>query len=405
MKTLVVGMGKSGKGAARLLQHLGHEVVGMDQNLQALVGIRPLRKEEGSFDMIVLSPGVPPHCVEVPEGCEIVGEAELAFRYMKNRSVGITGTNGKTSLTLLITHALNIAGVRARALGNVGRSLCEYLINPDSEEVLIVELSSFQLETMTSRALDEGVIINITPDHLDRYHSFEAYAAVKCCLGRLVKGELLVGKEVNRRFQALLPKENLRVLGSDFYLQLKKEEQYLRLLGSDVVECAFAVCKKFGITWEEFEGACRTFRRPEHRLEYVGEVGGVRFYNDSKATNVAAVAYAVGGVAGVICLIAGGRIKGGCSFGEWRRSFPGKVREIFVIGEAAEQIERELSDTVPVRRCPNLQRAVWSARKEARSGEAVLLSPGCSSLDQFCDYEARGDQFKECVFNLRKMNS
>ena len=403
MKTLIIGMGKSGRGAARFLQKLGHEVVGVDQNPFEMEGVRPLAIQE-TFDLVVLSPGVSPSHVEAQRECEVIGEAELAFRHMKNRCIGITGTNGKTTLTLLITHVLSCAGVKARALGNVGESLCEYLLNPDPEEVVVAELSSFQLETMTSSPFDYGVILNITPDHLDRYPSFEAYVKAKCRLGELVKGELVVCKEVEKEFGRLLPLGKLKVVNADSYLQLTKKERYWQILGYDKALCAFAVCEKFGVSWGGFKEACKTFQKPQHRLEYIGEISDVRFYNDSKGTNIEAALYAVKAIEGSICLIAGGKSKGD-SFEKWKKAFPGKVREIFAIGETAMQIEQELNGAVPVRCFQNLQKAVQSAYKEAHKGEAILLSPGCASFDQFSNYEERGEKFKECVFELNGLNS
>ncbi|NGX50906.1 MAG: UDP-N-acetylmuramoylalanine--D-glutamate ligase [Chlamydiae bacterium] len=398
MKTLVIGMGKSGRGAARFLLKQGHEVVAVDSNPFKMEGVRPLSAGE-RFDLVILSPGVPPSHIEAQRECEVIGEAELAFRNMKNRCIGITGTNGKSTLTLLITHILNHAGVKARALGNVGESLSDYLLDPDPEEVVVAELSSFQLETMRTRAIDHGVILNITPDHLDRYPSFEAYARTKCRLGELIKGELVITEEVEKEFGSFLPRGKVEVVNSDSYLQLTNEERYWRIIGYDKVLSAFAICKKFGLSWEIFKRGCETFHKPRHRLEFIGEVAGVRYYDDSKGTNIEAVLYAVREVEGPICLIAGGKSKGD-SFEKWKEAFQGKVRAIFAIGETAAQIEEELKSVLPVRRLQNLQEAVQCAYKEAKRGEAILLSPGCASFDQFSSFEERGEKFKECVFEI-----
>jgi UDP-N-acetylmuramoylalanine--D-glutamate ligase len=395
MKALIIGMGKSGRGAARFLLHLGYEVVGVDQKPFEMEGVRHLEKEE-IFDLVILSPGVPP---EQAKGYDAIGEAELAFRHMKNRCIGITGTNGKTTLTLLITHVLNQGGIKARALGNVGSSLCEYLLSPDLDEVVVAELSSFQLETMTTPVFDYGVILNITPDHLDRYPSFEAYAKTKCRLEELVKEKLLISEEVARAFKSFFSEGKVELIPADSCLQLTKKERYWQIIGYDKALCAFAICKKFGITWDVFEKACQTFQKPEHRIEFVDEIGNVSFYNDSKGTNVEAVLYAISQLEGSIWLIAGGKSKGG-SFMKWKTAFPGKVKEVFAIGETARQIEQELQESVTVSCFENLKEAVQNAYQKALKGDVVLLSPGCASFDQFSNYEERGRKFKECVLGL-----
>jgi len=398
MKVLIIGMGKSGRGAARLMLKAGHEVVGIDQNPFNMDGVRLAFSGE-TFDLAILSPGVPPDAFAAMWKCEVIGEAELAFRFMKNRCIAVTGTNGKTTLTLLITHVLNHAGIKARCLGNIGESLTEYLLDPDPKEVIVAELSSFQLETMTTPAFECGVLLNITPDHLDRYPSFQAYAQTKCRLGELVSGKLVISKEVEKEFGSFLPRVKLETLNMDSYLQLTKKGRYLNKVGKDKACYAFAICKKFGVSWEVFEDACKTFQKPRHRLEWIHEIAGVRFYNDSKGTNVEATLYATRQVKGSIHLIAGGKSKH-VSFAKWKQAFPGKVRGIFAIGETAEQIEKELNGAVSVKCFQSLQEAVRAAFTEAKKGEAIVLSPGCASFDLFSSYEERGEKFEECVFEL-----
>jgi len=402
MKVLIIGMGKSGKGAARFLLKKGHDVVGMDQHPFTMEGVRPFFSQE-EFDLIVLSPGIPLQTIQTSNKCEVIGEAELAFRYMYNTCIGITGTNGKSSLTLLITHVLNSVGIKARALGNVGKSLSEYLLNPDLEEIVVAELSSFQLETMKKASFEYGVILNITPDHLDRHSSLQAYAQIKCHLGRLVKKELVVCKEVERKFGDFLPREKLKIAGSNFDLQLKKNLECVDTIGYDKVVCAFAICEKFGVSWEAFIHACTTFQKPSHCLEYLGTVKDVRFYNDSKGTNVAATLYAISKVKGSICLIAGGMGKNG-SFLEWRKPFSKRVKKVFAIGKSARQIKQDLKGIVMVKCCENLRKAVENAYKEVDKGGTLLFSPGCASFDQFLNYEERGNKFKEYIYELIRLN-
>lgn len=366
MKALVIGLGKSGRGAAKLLLKQGWEVVGVDRAPEPVEGITVLPETAtiGPVDLVVLSPGIP-RSHPLAKG-NVIGEAELAFRTLKNRAIGITGTNGKTTLTLLLTHILNGVGIKARALGNVGNSLAEYACNPDPDEFLVVELSSFQLETMTTPCLELSVITNITPDHLDRYSSFEEYANTK------------------KRIKDL----------ADSYLQLTGRERYWG-------ETAWLVCERLGIAREDFDQALKSFKSPPHRMEFVGEIEGVRFVNDSKGTNPEATLYAIENNPGKVLLIAGGQSKQG-TFANWKKEFLGKVKEVFAIGETASQIEKEVGGVVPVKRCLNLEEAVAVAKEKATQGETVLLSPGCASFDQFRNYEERGERFKSYVGEVRR---
>ncbi len=366
MKALVIGLGKSGRGAVKLLLKKGWEVIGVDRTPEPIEGIVvvPETGDVGNVDLVVLSPGIP-RSHPLAKG-NVIGEAELAFRTLKNRAIGITGTNGKTTLTLLMTHILNEVGIKARALGNVGNSLAEYACNPDLEEFLVVELSSFQLETMTTPAFELSVITNITPDHLDRYASFEEYANTK------------------KRIKDL----------SDSCLQLTEREGYWG-------ETAWLMCERLGITRKDFDRALKSFKRPPHRMEFVGEIDGIRFVNDSKGTNPEATIYAIKNTPGKLLLIAGGQSKQ-ATFESWKKTFPGRVKEVFAIGETASQIKEELGGVIPVKRCTDLEEAVAAAKEKATQGETVLLSPGCASFDQFRNYEERGDKFKAYVGEVRK---
>ncbi|QVL55240.1 MAG: UDP-N-acetylmuramoyl-L-alanine--D-glutamate ligase [Simkaniaceae bacterium] len=382
MKALVIGLGKSGRGAAKLLLKQGYTVYAVDRTPQKMEGVTVcLEDEKVEADLVVLSSGI---SLNHPQAKgNVMGEAELAIRALKNKMVGITGTNGKTTVTLLVTHVLNAMGIPARALGNVGASLAEYACTPDPNEILIVELSSYQLETLETVAFDVGLITNITPDHLDRYPSFEAY------------------RDTKLRLKELIQEGGTFIEEGDSYLQLTKNERYWHLIGPHAVCMAWKICRVFDVTWEGFNTALITFNKPPHRMEIVDIIEGITFINDSKGTNIESVMYGVNQVEGPIFLIAGGQSKGD-SFKKWKKPFTPKVKGIFTIGETALQIEKELGDVIPTVCCKNLRVAVDKARNAAHTGDTVLLSPGCASFDQFRDYEERGEMFKEIIREVRK---
>ena len=410
-KALVIGLGISGKGAVRFLRKKGYEVIGVDQSPeknQLEIEMFSDQKEFNpfDFDLVILSPGVradhPLSRVARMRGIEVIGEAELAFRHMKNRCIGVTGTNGKTTLVSLIAHVLNHGGIKARTLGNIGESLTNYLLAPDEEEIIVAELSSFQLETMQTPLLEIGVIINITPDHLDRYSSFEEYRKTKCHIISCIKpsGILIYDQNFDRDISPYLNFEIKReIIGVDSYLQLTKNGGYSNFHVDPSAIFAFATAQKFGITLEVFLAAFATFKKPLHRIEYVRELNGVTFYNDSKGTTPESVLFAIKQIKSPIILIAGGLNKGGC-FTIWKEAFKGRVESIFAIGQAAPLLLEELGESFPVFIKEDLKSAFTAACGLAKKGDTILLSPGCASYDQFKNYMHRGDVFKELVNNL-----
>lgn len=395
-KALVIGFGISGQSAAQLLVREGFSVIAADRktDIPHGPGIELVcDTAQISFDPIqlaVLSPGIAathPLVVQAMQrNIEMIGEVELAFRYVKNRCVGITGSNGKTTTTLLTTHLLNAAGKKARAVGNVGQSITGCLDNADLEEIWVVELSSFQLETLKTAKLEASVVLNITPNHLDRHASMEEYARAKARIQNCTSGKVAVSEQVLREwghlFQAerfdLAPIPNLR------YGLLERQNAL----------AAFWLCAQLGCL--QVTQHLESFTRPAHRLEWVAEVDGVNYYNDSKATSVDAVLHAIGFFKGPVVLIAGGKDKG-ASYRPWVEAFSGKVRKLVAYGEAAEKIEKELGAEVPLIRVQAFDEAVRISREEAREKEVVLLSPGCSSYDQFHGFEQRGEAFKRMV--------
>ncbi len=426
MKTLVIGLGKSGRAAYDLLLKEGHTVVGTDDNsdlLNKLEGINVQthpRVEE--FDLIVLSPGIPPtnplYIKAVELGKEITGEAELALSRLHQPCIAITGTNGKTTVTLLTEHILKTSGLKARALGNVGTPLTSYQGEP--QEIMVVELSSFQLELMKTPVVDIGIILNITPDHLDRYTTMEEYAKAKCRLQNIMKspGSFWVHQTVVNDFKTLL-KSNYQTYGTDRQCRswtdkaaLKSGEKIetilpirYRSLGnheSENVLAAWILCKKFGVNSAAFLAGLETFKKPAHRIEFVATLEGVDYFNDSKGTNIDATMKAVEAMTKDVVLIAGGVDKGS-SYAPWKKSFAGKVKQVFAIGQAAAKIAQELRPEFEVEIVATLQEAVECARSKAKSGETVLLSPGCSSYDMFKDYVQRGDEFKKFVLRREKL--
>jgi len=436
-KALVLGLGVSGIAAAEFLALQGYLVIGADRNYQKIAtspgGLRLKEKnisvqaDTADFDwsgieLLLLSPGVPqshPICQRaISLRIEILGEAELAFRHLNQKCVGITGTNGKTTVTLLAEHVFNAAGIKARALGNVGEPLTNYVLQNDPEEVIIAELSSYQLETLKRKSFDAAVIMNITPDHLDRHRSMEEYALAKCQILSCMKdrGILYVHENVMRDYQNMLNGPNVRTFGSskdqDLWTDKKaiwrreKIETLLpvryRELGMHESENALAVWslgRAFGITAEQFCYAVETFKKPPHRIEFVASVEGVSFYDDSKGTNIDAVIQAVGSMSGPVILIAGGVDKG-ASYLPWHKLLKGKIKKIIAIGQASSKIERELCPYFEIEMADSLANAVAKAVACAVSGDHVLLSPGCSSFDMFRDYTHRGREFQRHVQDL-----
>ena len=388
-KALVLGLGVSGKAASDFLRSLGYEVVAIESNLSETFSIQ-------EFSLLVLSPGFPPTHFLVQEalkqGIEVIGEAELGARYIKQKAVAITGTNGKTTVTSLVEHVLCSSGKKAKALGNIGEPLTKYVLSrSDLDEIAVVELSSYQLETMTTPIFEAAVVLNITPDHLDRYSSMQEYAKAKAKIQHTLKssGDLFLYQEVVSEYGALFP-DSFHVFGGG-----GGDHDQLN------IEAARLLCLKLGVSNESFYKALESFEKPSHRIEFIREIGGVFYYDDSKGTNIDAVIRAVRSMKGPVLLIAGGVDKGS-SYLPWKEAFTGKVKNIFLIGQAASKIQQELQDFFDIKKVDSLEEAVFKAAASAVFGDSVLLSPGCSSFDMFRDYVHRGNEFQRCVGLLQE---
>lgn len=386
-KALVIGFGISGKSAAEFLSRRGWCVVSHDDKQ----GAEKFEGDLRGIDLVVVSPGVPkthPLYVQAIEwGIELVGEVELALQEWSGPVIAITGTNGKTTVSELVAHTLRHAGKGVRLLGNGGVPITSE-IEGCQGEIIVLELSSFQLETMKSPSIDAAVVLNITPDHLDRYEGMEEYARAKMDISRCMKpdGVLFVEEGAFQKYGYLLegfPCQILAPGGSRGHDQ----ENYL---------AAFALCRRVGVEAEQIEEAYKSFKKPPHRIEFVGKIGGVSYYDDSKGTNIDAVIRCIQSLRGPIILIAGGVDKG-FPYTGWIEPFQGKVKGIMTIGQAAEKIERELGGYFLVKRCRDLEEAIGSAKENSTPGDNIVLSPGCASYDMFKSYAHRGDEFKRLV--------
>lgn len=434
---LVVGLGISGKSAAEFLLSYGVRVHGVDRYARAMSSDSAIQqlmqrgltiqsdsdlKELDSYDLIVVSPGVPPtHPLLLQaahKGIEVCGEIELGCRFAKNRIVGITGTNGKTTVTLLITHVLNKTGKRARAVGNVGTPLTRELLTAPPDEILVLELSSYQLETLNQRVLDAGAILNITPDHLERYGSMTAYAAAKFKIGDCLKSgaPLYLEHKSAEAFPFAHPSIPIKRYGyaSDIELfcdltaifegdkrlfELPKPLQGRQSHDVENLMAAYGICMELDVDANAFVEAIKSFKKPSHRIEFIRSVDGVSYYDDSKGTNIDAVIRAVESLPGEIILIAGGVDKGS-PYTPWTQCFTKKVKLICAIGQSADKIHEQISPTIPVEIYSSLEAAVQAAKNAASPGDNVLLSPGCSSFDMFRDYAHRGEVFQRAVMDL-----
>jgi len=382
-------------------------------------------------DLIVVSPGVP---AKLPElelaragGTPVWSEIELAWRFLRGKLIAITGSNGKTTTTSLVAHILQTAGIPTLIGGNIGTPLLALVENSMDTTVTVAEISSFQLETIEKFRPEIGVLLNLTPDHLDRHASFDEYAQAKMRMfeNQLERDIAILNAddpEITRRMPtkphifwfsrqkrvaagAFLRDEHIffRNEGSEVALARRDE---ISLRGEHNVENVLAAgtaAYLAGADPAAIASGIKTFKGVEHRLEFVAEVSGVQFYNDSKATNVDAAVKAIEAFPGPLIVILGGKDKGS-PYTPLRELLRERARLAILIGAAADKIAKDLGDAVPFERVGTLDRAVHLAMQTAQPGDTVLLAPACSSFDQFENYEHRGRTFKELVTSLENQN-
>jgi len=444
-RVLVVGLGKSGLAAARFLKSKGAKVTVSDARPATVIAELPTLLDEGisveagshgllTFrrqDLIVVSPGVPADVPELKQvramGMRIIGELELGAAFLQGEVVAITGSNGKTTTTTLVGEILKASGRPTLVGGNIGTPVTEMVAASTKETWSVLEVSSFQLETVETFKPKIALVLNITPDHLDRHGSFEAYAAAKTRITEFQTADdflVLNAEDVNTQLVAAKTKAQIYwfsakrqirqgafVHGESILFTAKeggKPEPVMPvaeipLAGAHNVENVLAaVCaaRLAGVDAETIRAAVRGFKAVEHRLEFVRELGGVRYFNDSKATNVDATVKAVESFAGGIHLILGGKDKDS-NYAVMGPLLRERVKTVITIGSAAEKIERELAGVVKIEAAETMQRAVALAHEQASAGDTVLLAPACASFDQFENYEHRGRVFKELVMALR----
>ncbi|TMA73942.1 MAG: UDP-N-acetylmuramoyl-L-alanine--D-glutamate ligase [Deltaproteobacteria bacterium] len=411
---LVVGLGKSGDAAAHLLRSRGAQVVGADDKDLPFEGElrRVVPESLRGIDLVVVSPGVPlalPIFAEArSRGVEVIGEVELASRFIEEPIFGVTGTNGKSTTTALCGHLLATAGLQVFTGGNLGDALSNRVLWKGTLDATVCELSSYQLESIVSLRCAAATVLNITPDHLDRYPSLDEYAKAK---ERIFEnqgpGDTAVINEADPRVRAMRTNRGVRRQLFDAHnpLRIEGTELPLRaptLRGAHNRENAYAACllaRHLGVALDALQKGLDSYPGLPHRLEPVRVLEGVEWINDSKATNVDSVEKSLTAFPGNVHIIMGGRGKG-APYAPLRELMRGRVKTIFTIGEDAPAIASELSGVAEIEPCGALATAVFRARKRARGGDVVLLSPACASYDQFRNFEDRGDQFKALVRGL-----
>jgi UDP-N-acetylmuramoylalanine--D-glutamate ligase len=438
-RALVVGMKKSGHASAELLARHGAAVRATDlkaieelpgaAETVARLGIPFTRQSPEVFegcDLIVLSPDVPADLAPLEEarrrGVRVMGEVELAAPFLKGRTIGITGSNGKTTTTSLIGHILRESGVPVQVGGNIGTPVTAMIDSSREDRWNVLELSSFQLETICTFRAHIGLALNVTQNHLDRHHTFERYAAAKgrlfetqgpedfavlnaedpVCVGYAARAAARVEWFSGRRRVspgASLSGETL-VLDGRPLMQTGE----IPIRGRHNVEnvlAASVAAARAGVSHEAIAAAVRTFKAVEHRLEFVRKVNGIDFYNDSKATSVDATLKAVDAFSGGLWVILGGKDKG-LDYSVLRAPLAERALAALLIGAAAGKIAGQLRGAVPLVELKTLDAAVAYAFEHAKPGDTVLLAPACASFDQFRSFEHRGEVFKQIVNQLQE---
>ncbi|MBV9999064.1 MAG: UDP-N-acetylmuramoyl-L-alanine--D-glutamate ligase [Verrucomicrobia bacterium] len=430
-RAAVLGLGSSGEAAAKLLCREGARVTVLDSGTPdpvrasglAALGMTLVLGERantvpGDYDLAVVSPGIAPAAPLfrrfVTRGTPLVGELELAFQCCRRPVIAITGTNGKTTTTQLIERVLNQAGVRTVACGNIGRPLSDALLEQERLDRFTLEVSSFQLETIQTFRPEVAVWLNLTPDHLDRYRDMDEYRQAKL---RVFENQTAADFAVVNLADALPPLGARRITfsasmpGGDFWSKgdnlyhgdrhiLSLRDTGLRGVHNlENVMATLGVALALGLDLAAAAEAIKSYRPLPHRCEPVGERAGVTFINDSKATNLDAMAKALESAEQPIVLIAGGKDKG-FGYEPLRDLAARKVKRAVLIGEMAPAIEAAWLDRVPCLRAATLAEAVRAAAGAASAGDVVLFSPGTSSFDMFKSYADRGDQFRRIVQEL-----
>ena len=436
-RILIVGLGATGVAVAKFLHGIGKKIALADEKpeseltstLSALAGIPftshfgPHRKEDFiAYPMIVLSPGVDTELPVLKEsrknGIRIIGEIELASLFIKEPIIAITGTNGKTTTTTLIGEIFKKAYGDVFVGGNIGTPLIRYVTEDRRTSHIVLEISSFQLETVETFQPNTAILLNITEDHLDRYRGFNEYKEAKYRIFQnqtendyaLINTNILpvmkgtpktlpfsTQQEVSEGAFARDGNLYVRFEGREFIYK-RELSPLIGVHNTENILTALLTAHIYGIEQAITEDVLRTFKGLPHRVEFIRTVDGVTFYNDSKATNVDAAKRALESFDGAVVLIAGGKDKGGSYHAIMEVA--DKIRALVVIGEAREKIVHELGDHIKTYTENSIEDAVHKAREVARDGDMVLLSPMCSSYDMFKDYKDRGDIFRRIVESL-----
>ena len=444
-KVLVVGMGRSGLSAARWLSEQGAEVVigdikerdKIDQEclkaaLELGVKVETGAHREETFlhaEMIIVSPGVPhniaPIEAAVKMGIPVIGEMELAARQFQTPIIAVTGTNGKSTAVSLLGEMIRASGAKVFVGGNIGTPLMDYVSGDRNADYVLVEVSSFQLDTMKEFCPVISLLLNISPDHLDRYTDYEAYVNSKLRIVMNQKaGQYAILNDDDKILRGFRPRGGVTVLRygmekgqeRNAYIEGKSllaglpgdklhhfDVGHFRLPGRHNLENLMGVVLAglaAGLESGIIEAGIMSFRGLPHRMEFIGRVRGVDFYDDSKATNVDAALRSIESFDRQVILIVGGRHKGG-DYMPLVLAAKDRVKRAVIMGESKELMSRAFKDTIPLILADDMEEAVSTAFREAEGNDVVLLAPACSSFDMFTDYAHRGRVFREQVERLR----
>lgn len=440
---LVVGLGRTGEALCHFLLNRGAHVKVSEKTVTEEIGRKiTLWKQKGvnvetgkhvleSFleaDLIVPSPGVPmiPELEEAKkEGVKIISEIELAYRFLKGKIVGITGSNGKSTTATLTHKILKDGGFEALLAGNIGTPLISLVEDSKDEHIFVTEISSFQLQHVKDFSASVSVFLNISPDHLDWHSSFAEYfeAKKKLLSTQKKEGQAILNKDdpqvwsLNKEgpYQVYAFSRNDKVFPGSYIegdwivvhdiqkerLMKTSEIPLFGIHNQENIMASSLVGHIFGLPLAQIRESIQGFKGLKHRLEKVSTIKGIDFYNDSKATNVDATLKSIQSFDRKIILILGGKDKGG-DFHKLKNAIQEKVKKIILIGEAKEKIGRALNNAVPTENVSSLREAVRFGYSEAKAGEVILLAPACTSFDMFRNFEERGEVFKQEVLALEK---